>query len=163
MTGGKEAREAVPYPGLLAALMAAIRPEFRGEVIPVDPSDPVFGGPPCQVPGCGRTARVQGICLGHYHRWKHEGCPPVGDFIATADPDLRGHRALQPCDVPGCGYGRRGAGLCSIHHTAWLQAGRPALPAFRDVLHPRAAGGPAAPCLVSYCGLPAEGETPFCL
>jgi len=47
VTGGKEAREAVPYPGLLAALMAAIRPEFRGEVIPVDPSDPVFGGPPC--------------------------------------------------------------------------------------------------------------------
>src|SRR6266702_4012109 len=107
--------------------------------------------------------RTRGICLGHYHRWKHEGCPPAGDFIATADPDLRGHRALQPCDVPGCGYGRRGAGLCTIHHTAWLPAGRPALPAFLDVLPLRLADGPAAPCLVSYCGLLAEGETPFCL
>jgi integrase len=149
---------------LLEKLMSAVRPEFRGEVIPVDPADPVFGGPPCQVSGCTRTARVRGICLGHYHRWKHEGCPlPVRDFIATADPDLRGHRALQPCDAPGCGYGRRGAGLCTIHHTAWLQAGKPTLPAWLDVLPPLPADGPAAPCLVSYCSLLAEGETPFCL
>ena len=131
--------------GLLEKLMSAVRLEFRGEVIPVDQPDPVFGGPPCQVPGCGRTARVRGICLGHYHRWKHGGCPPVGDFIAAADPDLRGHRALQPCDVPGCGHGRRGEGLCTIHHTAWLQAGRPTLPAWLDVLPPRPAGGPAPP------------------
>jgi hypothetical protein len=62
---GREAREPAPYPGLLAALMAAVRPEFRAEVIRVDPADPVFGGPPCQVPGCVRTARVRGICLGH--------------------------------------------------------------------------------------------------
>jgi integrase len=150
--------------GLLEKLVSAVRPEFRGEVIPVDPADPVFGGPPCQVNGCTRTARVRGICLGHYHRWKHEGCPlPVGDFIATADPDLRGHRALQPCDAPGCGYGRRGAGLCTIHHAAWLQAGKPALPAWLDELPPLPADDPAGPCLVSYCRLLAEGETPFCL
>jgi integrase len=150
--------------GLPEKLMAAVRPEFRGEVIPVDPADPVFGGPPCQVGGCTRTARVRGICLGHYHRWKHEGCPlPVGDFIATADPDLRGHRALQPCDALGCGYGRRGAGLCTVHHTAWLQAGKPALPAWLDGFPPLPADGLAGPCLVSYCILLAEGETLFCL
>jgi integrase len=150
--------------GLLEKLMSAVRPEFRGEVIAVDPADPVFGGPPCQVDGCARTARVRGICLGHYYRWKHEGCPlPVGDFIATADPDLRGHRALRPCDALGCGYGRRGAGLCTIHHAAWRQAGKPALPAWLGALFPLPADGPAAPCLVSYCSLLAEGETPFCL
>jgi integrase len=149
--------------GLLEKLMAAVRPEFRGEVIPVDPSDPVFGGPPCQVPGCSRTARVRGICLGHYHRWKHEGCPPAGDFTATTDPALRGHRPLQSCDVPGCGYGRRGEGLCTGHHTAWLQAGGPALPAWLGTLPAEPADGPAAPCLVSYCDLMAEGGTPFCL
>ena len=45
-----------------------------------------------------------------------------------------------------------------------MAAGRQAaLPAFLDVLPPRLADGPAAPCLVSYCGLLAEGETPFCL
>jgi hypothetical protein len=37
--------------GLLEKLMSAVRPEFRGAVIPVDPADPVFGGPPCQVDG----------------------------------------------------------------------------------------------------------------
>ena len=134
--------------------MAAVRPEFRGEVIPVDQSDPVFGGPPCQVPGCGRTARVRSICLGHYHRWKHEGCPPAGDFTATTDPALRGHRPLQPCDVPGCGYGRRGEGLCTGHHTAWLQAGQahPACLARRaSPRNLRAARLPLAWCRTATC------------
>jgi integrase len=148
---------------LLAALVAAVRPEFRGEVIPVDPADPVFGGPPCGVLACRRTARIRGVCLGHYHRWKHEGCPPIGEFTATASPDLRGHRALQPCEVPGCGYGRRGAGLCTGHHAAWLQAGRPSLAAWLAALLPEPAGTAAAACLVSYCGLLAEGGTLFCL
>lgn len=32
-------------PGLLEKLMAAVRPEFRTEVIDIDPADLVFGGP----------------------------------------------------------------------------------------------------------------------
>ena len=42
--------------GLLAKLVSAVRPEFRVDVFIVDPSDPVFGGAPCHVPGCGRAA-----------------------------------------------------------------------------------------------------------
>lgn len=45
--------------GLLEKLIDAVRPEFRGEVILVAPEDPVFGGLPCQVDGCTRTARVR--------------------------------------------------------------------------------------------------------
>lgn len=165
MTAARQAaREPAAYPGLLAALMAAVRPEFRGEVIPVEAADPVFGGPPCQVAGCGRTARVRSICLGHYHRWKHEGCPPPQGFIATTDPVLRAHRPVQPCDVPGCTYGRRGAGLCTEHHTAWLQAASPARSGWLAALPPRPpADQTAASCLVSYCELWAESGTLFCL
>ncbi len=39
---------------LLEKLMAAVRPEFRAGVLTFDPRDPVFGGPPCAVPGCSR-------------------------------------------------------------------------------------------------------------
>ena len=42
--------------GLLAKLVSAVRPEFRVDVFIVDPSDPVFGGAPCHVTGCGRAA-----------------------------------------------------------------------------------------------------------
>ncbi len=40
--------------GLLEKLMAAVRPEFRAGDLTFDPRDPVFGGPPCAVSGCGR-------------------------------------------------------------------------------------------------------------
>ncbi len=59
---GREAREPGPYPGLLAALMAAVRPGFRSEVLGFDPRDPVFGGPPCLVDGCARTGPEPGSC-----------------------------------------------------------------------------------------------------
>ena len=56
--------------GLLEKLMAAVRPEFRADVLAFDPADPVFGGP--RLPG-GRLraarARSRGLCSGHHERW----------------------------------------------------------------------------------------------
>jgi integrase len=148
-------------PGLLAKLTAAVRPELRVEVFTVDPQDPIFGGPPCRVAGCERAARVRGICLGHYHRWKHQGCPDIDEFLATTPAVMRGYRPVQPCSVPGCDYGRRGAGLCCGHHTRWLKEGKPPLPGWlaaqpevRDTRMPR--------CRVSFCDLWAEGTTELC-
>jgi len=43
-------------PGLLEKLAAAVRPEFRGDELVFDLRDPVFGGKPCLVPACERTA-----------------------------------------------------------------------------------------------------------
>ena len=63
---GREAREPGAYPGVLAALMAAVRPGFRGEVLGFDPRDPVFGGPPCLVDGCERPGRNRRLCVWHY-------------------------------------------------------------------------------------------------
>ena len=48
MTAGHPARGQGGYPGLRARLIAAVRLEFRADVLVFDPRDPVFGGPPCQ-------------------------------------------------------------------------------------------------------------------
>src|ERR1039457_1936134 len=84
----------VPAPpaGLLEKLMAAVRPEFRSDVLVFDPQDPVFGGPPCRVDGCGRTGRIHGLCSSHAQRWKRHGRPDLEEFIATTDPELGGLR-----------------------------------------------------------------------
>jgi hypothetical protein len=64
--------------GLLEKLVAAIRPEFRAGVLVTGPGDPVFGGSPCAVEGCGRAARLHGLCDGHYQRWHNQGRGPRG-------------------------------------------------------------------------------------
>ena len=87
MTGPAMARPA----GLLAKLMAVVRPEFRSDVLVFDPRDPVFGGPACAVPGCVRAARGQGLCPGHHQRWwRTEGRPDLARFIAATDPQVAG-------------------------------------------------------------------------
>jgi integrase len=87
VTGPAMARPA----GLLAKLMAVVRPEFRSDVLVFDPRDPVFGGPACAVPGCVRAARGQGLCPGHHQRWwRTEGRPDLARFIAATDPQVAG-------------------------------------------------------------------------
>lgn len=149
------------YPGLLEKLLAAVRPEFRVEVFTVEQCDPVFGGLPCRVPRCERTARVRGICLGHYNRWKTQGCPDIDDFAATTSPRMRAHRPLEACSVRGCHYGRRGAGLCPRHHTDWLAHGQPDVHEWMAA-QPEVLLGELPGCRVSYCQLWAEGTTQLC-
>ena len=72
---GRAARAPRHAPGLLASLMAAVRPEFRAGVLVFDPADPVFGGDSCRVPECGRTARAIGMCFAHHKRWTSAGRP----------------------------------------------------------------------------------------
>lgn len=72
--------------GLLGALFAAVRPEFRGEVIRVDPDDPVFGRGRCGVVGCERTAWARQLCSGHHQRWERRGRPDIDRFRATTGP-----------------------------------------------------------------------------
>lgn len=56
MSGHDEAIDPMPdgasRPGLLRKLMAAIRPEFRAELLVFAAEDPVFGGGACRVEGC---------------------------------------------------------------------------------------------------------------
>jgi len=141
--------------------MAAARPEFRVEVFTVDQRDPVFGGPPCRVDGCDRTARVRRICLGHYDRWKEHGCPDIDEFVVTTLPAMRAHRPVESCLVTGCNYGRRGAGLCPRHHTTWLNDGKPEVQIWART-QPEVTLTGLPQCRVSFCPLWAEGTTQLC-
>ncbi|MDT5025637.1 MAG: hypothetical protein QOE61_2063, partial [Micromonosporaceae bacterium] len=149
--------------GLLEKLVAAVRPEFRCDVLTVDPRDPVFGGSPCRVELCEGATRTRGLCLSHYHRWRDAGQPDIDGFVLTTTAKMRGYAPLEGCSIPRCLYGRRGAGLCTGHHKIWQESGRPELTSWlltvseaEPVEHPPA-------CVVSWCTLWAEGVTPLCL
>ena len=68
----------------LGELVAAVRPEFCGEVIAVSPEDPVFGRGRCGVLGCGRSAWARDLCGAHHQRWANHAKPDLGEFKAGA-------------------------------------------------------------------------------
>lgn len=70
----------------LAALFAVVRPAFAGEVIRVDPDDPVFGRGRCGVAGCARTSWARQLCSAHHQRWTKHGKPALERFTATTGP-----------------------------------------------------------------------------
>jgi integrase len=157
--GGHPAR---PH-GLLEKLLAAVRPEFRADVLIFDPRDPVFGGPPCRVGDCERAARYRGMCSGHHERWIDAGRPSLAQFTAAADCRWRGRGPLLPCQVTGCFYGRDGHGLCPRHLRAWNDAGRPEPGPWLAGQVPAVPPEGARACLVPACGLWAHRLTPLCV
>ena len=68
----------------LGDLVAAVRPEFCGEVIAVSPEDPVFGRGRCGVLGCGRSAWARDLCGAHHQRWANHAKPDLGEFKESA-------------------------------------------------------------------------------
>jgi integrase len=149
-------------PGLLEKLLAAVRPEFRSDELVFSSQDPVSGGKPCLVPGCGRTAGGKDLCKGHLCRWAAAGRPAVRDFAAAADPGWRGKDAtLACCAAPGCHYGvGQRKDLCIRHALAWERAGTPELQGWLSGLP--APDAPAAGCLIGGCRLWAEPGTGWC-
>jgi hypothetical protein len=149
--------------GLLAKLMAAVRPEFRAADLVFDPRDPVFGGPPCAVAGCLRPARKRGLCLSHRQRWLAAGKPDPTEFAATTPSDWHGHRRLEPCMIAGCNYSRQRNGMCLRHARQWDYAGRPELPAWQASPAPLPAPASTPPaCRIGYCDLWAHQTSVFC-
>jgi integrase len=149
--------------GLLEKLMAAVRPQFRVDELAFDPRDPVFGGKPCLVPACERTAVGHGLCQGHRQRWTAEGRPDVQEFAASTDPRWRKNVPLARCQAPGCrcGVGHR-KGLCSRHAGAWERAGTPSLPEWLGTLAGTEPAQSPANCLIGSCGLWAEPGSDWC-
>jgi integrase len=161
--GGNHAR--VPgqtASGLLEKLMAAVRSEFRTEVISIDPGDLVFGGPPCMVPGCPRIGRSRGLCIGHHTRWTGQGRPEIEEFAATTGSDMRGHAPLPPCKVLGCRYGVRVFGLCTSHAGKWDRVGRPDLHEWLTTVAPVDPSAERSTCPISFCELWIQARGPFC-
>ena len=147
--------------GLLAKLVAAVRPEFRGEVVVFDPNDPVFGGAVCRVPTCGRLGSG-GLCGAHRARWNARGRPELDDFVAATSPLWQGQQ-YPPCRVSGCRYGAAGRGLCRAHYPIWMRTGRPPLDTWVAAQPPaRPPATPPRTCLVSSCDLWAHVGLPLC-
>ena len=68
----------------LGELVAAVRPEFCGEVIAVSPEDPVFGRGRCGVAECERSAWARDLCSAHHQRWTSHSRPDLEEFKQSA-------------------------------------------------------------------------------
>jgi integrase len=100
-SAGRPAGVPVVYPGLTARLVAAVRREFRRDVLVFAVDDPVFGGMACRVGMCGRVSRSStGLCNAHCQRWRKQGMPGLEDFSASASP-LTGVRLRNPAFAAG--------------------------------------------------------------
>lgn len=150
-------------PQLLAMLMAAVRPEFRVDVLVPAVSDAIFSAPACVVVGCddaGRHRRT-GLCTGHAERWRREGYPDLADFIATTPAGLYGRAPLRACVVPWCRRSSSSRGLCEPHAAAWQRAGKPEQAEWAVTVPVEAERPP--PCRLPTCELwAATGEQLFC-
>jgi integrase len=83
--------------------VAAIRPEFRRDVLVFAADDPVFGGTACRVGMCGKVSfSSTGLCNAHHQRWAKQGRPDLEDFSAATSP-LTGARFRGCDDAPGSG------------------------------------------------------------
>jgi integrase len=148
--------------GLLEKLLAAVRPEFRAGDLTFDPRDPVFGGPPCAVNGCGRPHRRQGLCTSHWQRWRGSGGISLAEFTAAAEPGWHGHLPLDSCVIDGCNYGAMGRGMCNRHFSRWYRAGCPDPERWQAQAPPLKPDGPLRACRIGYCSLWTRGTSVFC-
>jgi len=162
MTSQPAPRAGSSRPGLIEALLAVVRQEFRAEVLVFAATDAVFGGGACRVGGCQRSARGHGLCQGHHLRWVHEDRPEVAVFAATTDPRWHRQRPNTACRVIGCGYGVARGGLCQCHAQQWHRSGRPDLSGW--LLDPPMIKQPqdGATCRISGCPLWPRAALPFC-
>jgi len=153
-----------PAPGLLGKLVAAVRPEFRADVLVFDPADPVFGRGVCLVEGCGWRVHGSGMCQGHLRRWHAAGRPDPARLPAAMTAPWNGHGPLPSgrCRVSGCGFGCSQQGLCARHASAWKRAGRPG-PGLWAAGQPAVVmSGPPPACLISYCDVWAQPGSALC-
>jgi integrase len=150
------------WPGGLGRLMAAVRPEFRADVLVFPAADPVFGGGVCRVPGCRRAARGHGLCPGHHLRWASQGRPDLEVFAATTDPGWARQRPNGRCRAAGCGYGVARGGLCQLHAQRWERSGRPGLDKWLASPPPVKTPPAGATCMLGCCELWPQAQLPFC-
>ena len=148
-------------PGLLERLLAAVRPEFRADIVSFAPDDPVFGHPAaCRVPHCGRPARLAGghLCYSHYERWARSGRPGISSWAASPQAALPwlGHAPLPSCQVHGCRFGAKRQGLCDLHVRAWMRAGGPDAASWAASAPPPGDCPGRRECVIGGCGLWAQ-------
>jgi hypothetical protein len=148
--------------GLLHKLMAAVRPEFRADVLVADATNPMIGPGPCAVAGCDRGINENGLCSGHRQRWVKAGRPDLPEFIATTDPRWHRQQPNLACRVEGCGYGAARQGMCGTHAQRWMRSRGTDLAAWL-ASEPSVTQPSVSPtCRVGHCHLWPEVSSPFC-
>jgi len=165
--GAVDERAGRPAPvavGLLHRLLAAVRPEFRTDVLVCAGEAFHPGRPACRVPGCDRAShRMRGLqlCRGHQCRWQLEDRPPLAEWTLRTAPRTAGRDELASCAVRTCGHARRAHGMCPRHSYQWERAGRPdKVTWLATVTVPVEQAGPR--CAAPECMLLAEPDTRFC-
>jgi hypothetical protein len=143
--------------GLLEKLLAAVRPEFRADLLVPSQDDPVLGWDDCAVPGCDRPSFDYELCNGHGQQWRRRGDRDRAAFLADPGPPLRGRTELTGCAVPTCRYSASGHGLCSRHRYRWQRAGHPDPTAWAAVAPAVADPATQAACRLAFCTLWAMG------
>jgi hypothetical protein len=150
--------------GLSARLLAAVRPEFRVEVLIPAAGDLILGTPPCRVNGCPHRQRHRGLCHAHHQRWKRQGRPDLDRFVAAADPTVVGRRSARSCLLAWCRFGAAQRGLCVRHQERWERAGKPERASWAGgVPEPPGWRGDRPGCRLPFCSLWAHGHQPFCV
>ena len=139
--------------------MAAVRPEFRADVLVFDPRDPVFGGPPC-AGGRVRVARTAAGTVPGAPAAVAGGREARPGRVPSGQPSLDGHgRCRWP--VPGRRLRFRACsaqGLCA-RHVQPVEEGRAARPGRVAGRAPgRRMPEPPPDCLISYCELWAQRD-----
>ncbi|OBG47701.1 hypothetical protein A5669_05130 [Mycolicibacterium fortuitum] len=150
--------------GLLAALFAAVRPEWRRDVIVAPEGERLFAEAECLVNGCGaRAYTTKGLCRPHNFRWASAGRPDLARWVLTQDGPTRGRRALGQCEVARCEFGRKQNGLCTRHWHKWKLAGKPPREEWAaSYEHDPASFAHFPRCLVDGCNLLTSAESQLC-
>ena len=147
--------------GLREKLLAVTRQEFRGDEIVFAVDDPVFGSPPCSVPGCRRGSHSRGLCNGHHARWNYAGRPDLAQFTATAT--LLGHRDPVPeCGAADCRFAASHGGCATRTTTPGSGSAGPNCPPGSPCSGRWSLGDRPSECAVDSCGRWAQTTGPLC-
>jgi hypothetical protein len=151
-----------PPAGLLGKLIAAVRPEFRADVLVADTTNPMFGPGPCAVAACDRPIQGHGLCSGHYQRWVKAGRPDLATFTTGTDPRWRRQQPNAACLVHECNYGAARKSLCQLHAQRWERSGSPDLTSWLTAAPPVKQPPPGSSCAIIHCRLWPQSSSPFC-
>ncbi|MFM9276349.1 site-specific integrase, partial [Pseudarthrobacter sp. NKDBFgelt] len=148
--------------GLLAKLMATVRPEFRPEIVIPAPGSLVFNTEPCRIDECERQRTVKGFCKSHYKRWLDQGRPEWESFLASPGPLPVGDGPLAACTVTWCRFGSARRGLCVSHHGFFSRSSETDVIKWLATLSPEPVIE-RPECRLAFCDLWAQGNSPLCL
>ena len=146
---------------LVERLTTQLRPEFDEDVIFVDTSDAVMGGPACKAASCTRTGVLIGMCVAHHQSWIAAGRPDLENWAASAPASSRWLGQPPGCTAPSCRRGHYMATFCHAHYLRWQRAHFPDRATWASE-HSGPSFHREAKCALTHCLLDGEGPSGLC-